>query len=178
MVAPGCYHFVVLKQQHFEVGDKAVYPVHGVAEVVALEQRDVGGSKVPVYILKILDTGLKIMVPTTNAGSVGLRDLITSKQVKEVYSILKSRDIPRDTQTWNRRYREYMEKIKTGSVFEIAEVLRDLCVLRTTKELSFGERKMLETARGLIIKELALAKGVGDDKIGADIDAIFQPAAA
>jgi CarD family transcriptional regulator len=167
-----------LKPQNFAVGDKAVYPVHGVAEVVALEQRDVGGSKVPVYILKILDSGLKIMVPTTNAGSVGLRDLITSKQVKEVYSILKSRDIPRDTQTWNRRYREYMEKIKTGSVFEIAEVLRDLCVLRMTKELSFGERKMLENSRTLIIKELALAKGVGDEKIGAEIDAIFQPAAA
>ncbi len=167
-----------MKEQHFEVGDKAVYPVHGVAEVVALEQRDVGGNKVPVYILKVLETGLRIMVPTTNAGSVGLRDLITSKQVKEVYSILKSRDVPRDTQTWNRRYREYMEKIKTGSVFEIAEVMRDLCVLRTTKELSFGERKMLDTARGLIIKELALAKGVGDDKIGAEIDAIFQPAAA
>ena len=155
-----------------------MYPVHGVAEVVGLENRDVGGSKIPVYILKILDTGMKIMVPTTNAGSVGLRDLITSKQVKEVYSILKSRDIPRDTQTWNRRYREYMEKIKTGSVFEIAEVMRDLCVLRTTKELSFGERKMLDTARGLIIKELALAKGVGDDKIGAEIDALFLPAAA
>jgi CarD family transcriptional regulator len=167
-----------LKQQPFEVGDKAVYPVHGVAEVVALEQRDVGGSKIPVYILKILDTGMKIMVPTTNAGSVGLRDLITSKQVKEVYSILKSRDVPRDTQTWNRRYREYMEKIKTGSVFEIAEVLRDLCVLRLTKELSFGERKMLDTARGLLVKELALAKGVGDDKIAGEIDTIFQPAAA
>lgn len=167
-----------MKQQHFAVGDKAVYPVHGVAEVVGLEQRDVGGNKVPVYILKILDTGMKIMVPTTNAGSVGLRDLISSKQVKEVYSILKARDIPRDTQTWNRRYREYMEKIKTGSVFEIAEVLRDLCVLRTTKELSFGERKMLDTARGLIVKELALAKGVGDDKIATEIDQIFQPAAA
>jgi CarD family transcriptional regulator len=167
-----------LKEQHFEVGDKAVYPVHGVAEVVGLEQRDVGGSKIPVYILKIIDTGMKIMVPTTNAGSVGLRDLITSKQVKEVYSILKSRDVPRDTQTWNRRYREYMEKIKTGSVFEIAEVLRDLCVLRLTKELSFGERKMLDTARGLLVKELALAKGVADDKIAGEIDSIFQPAAA
>jgi CarD family transcriptional regulator len=165
-------------KQQFQIGDKAVYPVHGVAEVVALEQRDIGGSQTPVYILKILDTGLKIMVPTTNAGSVGLRDLITSKQVKEVYSILKSRDIPRDTQTWNRRYREYMEKIKTGSVFEIAEVLRDLCVLRATKELSFGERKMLDTARGLLIKELALAKGVSDDKIAADIDQIFAVAAA
>jgi len=165
-------------KQQFSVGDKAVYPVHGVAEVVALEQRDIGGNQTSVYILKILDTGLKIMVPTMNAASVGLRELISAKQVKEVYSILKSRDVPRDTQTWNRRYREYMEKIKTGSVFEIAEVLRDLCVLRTTKDLSFGERKMLETARGLLIKELALAKNVGEDKIGAEIDAIFAPAAA
>ena len=146
--------------------------------MVALEQRDIGGSKTPVYILKIIDTGLKIMVPTINAGSVGLRDLINSKQVKEVYSILKSRDVPRDTQTWNRRYREYMEKIKTGSVFEIAEVLRDLCVLRLSKELSFGERKMLDTARGLLTKELAIAKGVGEDKISGEIDAMFAPAAA
>ncbi|MEO8845115.1 MAG: CarD family transcriptional regulator [Kofleriaceae bacterium] len=165
-------------KQAFSVGDKAVYPVHGVAEVMALEDRDIGGSTTPVYILRIIDTGMKIMVPTTNAGSVGLRDLITSKQVKEVIEILKSRDIPRDTQTWNRRYREYMEKIKTGSVFEIAEVLRDLCVLRKTKELSFGERKMLDTARGLLTKELALAKGVGEDKIAAEIEAIFAQAAA
>ena len=162
----------------FAVGDKAVYPVHGVAEVVGVETRDIGGNQTAVYILRIIDTGMKIMIPTTNAGSVGLRELINSKQVKEVYSILKSRDVPRDTQTWNRRYREYMEKIKTGSVFEIAEVLRDLCVLRVTKELSFGERKMLETARGLLVKELAIAKGVGEDKISQEIDAIFAPAAA
>jgi CarD family transcriptional regulator len=166
-----------LKQQ-FVVGDKAVYPVHGVAEVVALEQRDIGGTKVPVYVLKILESGLKIMVPTTNAGTVGLRELITQREVKDVYAILRSRDVPRDTQTWNRRSREYMEKIKTGSVFEIAEVLRDLCVLRRTKDLSFGERKMLETARGLLVKELALAKGVSDEKIGIEIDSIFAQAAA
>ncbi len=155
-----------------------MYPVHGVAEVVALEQRDIGGSQTPVYILKILETGMKIMIPTINAGSVGLRDLITPKQVKEVFTILKARDIPRDTQTWNRRYREYMEKIKTGSVFEIAEVMRDLCVLRATKDLSFGERKMLDTARGLLIKELALAKGVPEDKLAAEVDALFAIAAA
>ena len=125
-------------RQSFQVGDKAVYPVHGVAEVVSLESRDIGGSSTSVYILQILETGLKIMVPVTNAGTVGLREIITSKQVKEVYAILKSRDVPRDTQTWNRRYREYMEKIKTGSVFEIAEVLRDLSVLRSTKDLSFA----------------------------------------
>jgi len=167
-----------LKHQQFAVGDKAVYPVHGVAEVVALEQRDIGGNKTSVYILKVMDTGLKIMVPTTNAGSVGLRDLITAKQVKEVYAILRSRDVPRDTQTWNRRYREYMEKIKTGSVFEIAEVMRDLAVLRVSKELSFGERRMLDTARGLLVKELAIAKSVAEDKIAGEIDAIFAQAAA
>ncbi len=165
-------------KQAFTVGSKAVYPVHGVAEVVGLEQRDIGGSQTAVYILKIIDTGMKIMVPTVNAGSVGLRELITSKQVKEVFEILKCRDIPRDTQTWNRRYREYMEKIKTGSVFEIAEVMRDLSVLRATKDLSFGERKMLETARGLLVKELALAKGVTEDKILAEVDTIFAVAAA
>ena len=156
-------------KQQFAVGDKAVYPVHGVAEVMALEQRDIGGNKTAVYILKVLDTGLKIMVPTSNAGSVGLRDLITSKQVKEVYSILKSRDIPRDTQTWNRRYREYMDKIKTGSVFEIAEVLRDLYLLRSDKDLSFGERKMLDSARSLLVKEISIAKSVTEAVVEADL---------
>ncbi len=165
-------------KQAFAVGDKAVYPVHGVAEVVALESRDIGGNQTNVYILKVIETGMRIIVPTTNAVSVGLRDLITSKQVKEVYSILKARDIPRDMQTWNRRYREYMEKIKTGSVFEIAEVMRDLSVLRVSKELSFGERKMLDNARSLLVRELALAKDVPEDKIAEEIDAIFAQAAA
>ncbi len=165
-------------KQQFQVGDKAVYPVHGVAEVVAFEKRDIGGAQTSVYILKILETGLKIMVPTANAGAVGLRELIAAKQVKEVYAILKSRDVPRDTQTWNRRYREYMEKIKTGSVFEIAEVLRDLCVLRATKDLSFGERRMLETARALLVKEIAIAKGAPEDKVAAEVDALFSKQAA
>jgi CarD family transcriptional regulator len=166
-----------LKQQ-FAIGEKAVYPVHGVAEVVAMENRDIGGANTAVYILKILETGLKIMVPTANAATVGLRELIGAKQVKEVYAILKSRDVPRDTQTWNRRYREYMEKIKTGSIFEIAEVLRDLCVLRTTKDLSFGERRMLENARMLLVKEIACAKGTPEAKVAEEIDAMFSKAAA
>ena len=162
----------------FRVGDLAVYPAHGVAQIVGIETREISGNKQTFYILKILENGMKIMIPTRNAGAVGLRELIRADEVDEVFAILKSREVAVEGQTWNRRYREYMEKIKTGSVFEIAEVLRDLCVLRTTKELSFGERKMLETARSLITKELALAKGVGDDKIAGEIDQIFQPAAA
>lgn len=163
-------------KQQFQVGDKAVYPVHGVAEVVAFEKRDIGGAQTSVYILKILETGLKIMVPTANAGAVGLRELIAAKQVKEVYAILKSRDVPRDTQTWNRRYREYMEMLNSGSPVEVAKVLRDLSRLRTDKELSFGERRLLEQARGLLVTELALAKRVKEARIEQDIDALLPPA--
>src|SRR5262249_39922989 len=157
----------------FNVGDKAVYPAHGVAEVVGLETREIGGNKQTFYILKILETGMKIMVPTRNVQAVGLREIISETDVKEVYSILKSKEIAVEGQTWNRRYREYMDKIKTGSVFEIAEVLRDFCILRSTKEVSFGERKMLDTARQLLVKELAIAKGTKEAKIEQEIDKIF-----
>jgi CarD family transcriptional regulator len=162
----------------FRVGDLAVYPAHGVAQIIGVETREISSSKQTFYILKILDNGMKIMIPTKNAGAVGLRELIREDEVDEVFEILKSREVSVEGQTWNRRYREYMEKIKTGSVFEIAEVLRDLCVLRVTKDLSFGERRMLDTARSLLIKEIALAKGVEEIKVGAEIDQIFSAAAA
>ena len=157
----------------FNVGDKAVYPAHGVAEVVGLETREIGGNKTIFYILKILDTGMKIMIPKGNVGTVGLRDIINPADVKEVYNILKSKEIAVEGQTWNRRYREYMDKIKTGSVFEIAEVLRDLSLLKATKDLSFGERKMLDTARTLLVKELAIAKGTKELKIEQELEKIF-----
>ena len=157
----------------FRVGDKAVYPAHGVAEVVGLETREIGGNKTTFYILKILETGMKIMIPTRNVTAVGLREVISEEDVKEVYSILKSKEIAVEGQTWNRRYREYMDKIKTGSVFEIAEVLRDLSLLKNSKDLSFGERKMLDTARQLLVKELAIAKHTKEAKIEQELDRIF-----
>src|SRR3954452_14799923 len=113
------------------------------------------------------------MIPTRNAGAVGLRELIRADEVDEVFAILKSREVAVEGQTWNRRYREYMEKIKTGSVFEIAEVLRDLSLLKFEKDLSFGERKMLDTARSLLIRELAVAKSAKEEKIEAELEKIF-----
>src|SRR5512144_1337678 len=142
----------------FRVGDLAVYPAHGVAQIVGIETREISGNKQTFYILKILENGMKIMIPTRNAGAVGLRELIRADEV----------------QTWNRRYREYMEKIKTGSVFEIAEVLRDLQRLKGDKELSFGERKMLDTARTLLIKEIAVATKSKEVKIEEKLDRIFS----
>ena len=165
-------------QTSFKTGDKAVYPGQGVGEVMGIEHTEVAGQRQSFYVLRILENGMRIMIPINKVGSVGLREIISEEDVKQVYAILREKDISVDSTTWNRRYREYMEKIKTGSVFEIAEVMRDLSVLRATKDLSFGERKMLETARGLLTKEVAIAKGVGEDKISAEIDQIFAPAAA
>jgi CarD family transcriptional regulator len=164
------------QQQIFKVGDIAVYPAHGVTTVHSIESREISGQKQKFYILKVMDNGMTIMVPTTNVRAVGLREVIGDEEVEIVYEILKERDIAIDNQTWNRRYREYMDKIKTGSVYEISEVLRDLSLLRFEKELSFGERKMLDTARTLLIKELAIAQTREEPDIAEEIDALFESA--
>ena len=158
----------------FEIGDLAVYPAHGVGRIEAIETREISGDKQDFYIMKILENNMIIMIPVDNVESVGLRDIIDVGEVPKVYEIMKKRDIPADNQTWNRRYREYMEKIKTGSVFEVAEVLRDLYLLKVEKDLSFGERKMLDTAQGLLLKELSIAKKTDEGAIMSDINTIFN----
>ena len=117
---------------------------------------------------------MKVMVPKQNAEAVGLRKLVGRDEVDEVYTVLKRRGGKISTATWNRRYREYMEKINTGSLVEIATVLRDLCLLRTDKQLSSGEREMLETARQLLVQELALAKGQEETVVADELDALFS----
>ena len=157
----------------FKVGDSAVYPAHGVAIVKRIEERDVGGKKRSFYVLQVVENQMTIMVPMENAAAVGLREIISSKDVSNVYKILKKRDVKIDQTTWNRRYREYSEKIKTGSVYEIAEVLRNLFLLRHTKDLSFGERKMLDQAKQLLVKEISLAKQAKEDIVEQEIQTIF-----
>lgn len=161
------------RQREFKVGDKAVYPALGVAEVVSIEEKDIAGNRQKFYVLKILDTDRKIMVPVKNAESVGLRSPISEAEIREIFSILKERTIAFDNQTWNRRYRGFMDKIKTGSVFDVAEVMRDLYRLKAEKSLSFGERRMLETARSLIVKEIAVARKKSEDRIQLEIEKIF-----
>jgi len=159
----------------FKIGDLAVYPAHGVGVIERVESKEYGGCRQDFYVMRILDNGMIIMIPTENVDNVGLRDIIGRSEVDELFSILKRRDMAVDNQTWNRRYREYMEKIKTGSVFEVAEVYRDLNVLKSEKDLSFGERKMLDTARNLLVKEISLARSVDEDQVLRDLDGIFTP---
>ncbi len=157
----------------FSIGDLAVYPAHGVGVIEKIESQEISGCCQDFYVMRILENDMKIMIPTGNVNNVGLRELIGKSEVPKLYNILKKRDVIVDNQTWNRRYRDYMEKIKTGSVYEVAEVYRDLLMLKTEKELSFGERKMLDTARSLLVKEISLAKKVEETQIEKDLDKIF-----
>lgn len=158
----------------FNVGDLAVYPAHGVGVIEAIEQKSIGGAEHTFYIMRILENDMKIMIPQSNAENVGLRQVISDEDVERVYSILQDKDVTFTPQTWNRRYREYMEKIKTGSIFDLAAVLRDLYILQMDKPLSFGERKMLDTARNLLIKEISIAKQKDEEEIAEGIESIFQ----
>jgi CarD family transcriptional regulator len=157
----------------FKVGDKAVYPAQGVAEVIRIEEKDIAGIRQQFYVLRILDTDRKIMVPVANAGAVGLREVISELEIREIFDILRERTLGFDNQTWNRRYRGFMDKIKTGSIYDVAEVLRDLYRLKTDKQLSFGERRMLDTARTLIVKEIAIARKQTEEQVKTEIEAIF-----
>ena len=158
----------------FKVGDNAVYPSHGVGVVRGVQEKDIGGRKKYFYILQLLESGSTILIPTDKVKDVGLRAIIAKKDVPKIYKILKTKEVTVDNQTWNRRYREYMEKIKTGSVYEIAEVLRDLYRLKLDKDLSFGERKMLDTAKSLLVKELSLAQQIREDVVENELKEIFE----
>ncbi|MFO8165455.1 MAG: CarD family transcriptional regulator [Thermodesulfobacteriota bacterium] len=154
----------------FKVGDLAVYPAHGVGIIEKIENREISGCQENFYVLRILENNMVIMIPSSNTQHVGLRELIDHTEVSKIFSILKNRDMyVDDNQTWNRRYRDYLEKIKSGSVFEVAEVYRDLSTIKQDKELSFGERKMLDTARSLLVKEISLAKNMKEEDVEKDI---------
>ena len=158
----------------FKIGDKAVYPSHGVGIIEDIKCKVISGSKRMFYVMRIVDKDMTIMIPTDNAQSVGLREIIDKKEVPKIFRILAEKNVEVDCQTWNRRYREYMEKIKSGSVFEVAEVLRDLFHLKGDKDLSFGERQMLDLAQNLLVRELAIAKNISEDKMRIRLLSIFS----
>ena len=132
----------------FKVGDMAVHPSHGVGEVERMEDRDFGGSKnTSCYVIKIRDTGLKVMIPPEAVQRVGLRPVMKKKEAQKILDILKAPEVAVDVQPWNRRFRAYTEMLKSGLPSEIAKVLRDMYRLKFDKDLSFGERRLLDQAR-------------------------------
>ena len=164
------------KIKEFKVGDLAVYPAHGVGRINSIETKIVNGETHDFYMMKIIENEMTIMIPTWNVEQVGLRDVINKEDISKIYEVMKKRQTSTaETQTWNRRYREYMDKIKTGSLYDVAEVFRDLSLLKLTKDLSFGERKLYDTAQTLLVMELSTARNTDEKTIMSEMESLFPP---
>jgi CarD family transcriptional regulator len=160
----------------FKVGDKCVHPAHGVGVINAIDALELGGTKGMFYRLQIIDNGLRLLVPVAAAGSAGLRPIMSAKDADKVLDTLKAREVAVDVQPWSRRFRTYTEMVKSGQAIEIAKVLRDISRLRSDKDLSFGERRLLDQARSLLLKELSLAKNIPEEAMSEKLAKMFAEA--
>jgi CarD family transcriptional regulator len=140
----------------FNVGDKIVYPMHGAGVIESIEEREILGQKQNYYVMKMPVGDMKVMIPTINVAGIGIREIIESRDVDKVFEILQDQNV-NVTNNWNKRYRENMSKIKSGNIYEVADVVRILMIREREKGLSTGERKMLNSARQILISELVLA---------------------
>ncbi|MCX7747853.1 MAG: CarD family transcriptional regulator [Clostridia bacterium] len=143
----------------FNIGDRVVYPMHGAGVIESIEEREILGEKHSYYVLKIPVGDMKVMIPTHNVGDIGIREVISTQEVDKVFAVLGDQSCD-ETLNWNKRYRENMTKIKSGNIFEVANVVKSLMLREKEKGLSTGERKMLNSAKQILVSELVLAKGV------------------
>ena len=141
----------------FNVGDKIVYPMHGAGVIESIEEKEILGHKQNYYVMKMPVGDMKVMIPTHNVDGIGIREVIGVCDVDKVYEILQDQNV-NVTNNWNKRYRENMTKIKSGNIYEVADVVRILMIREREKGLSTGERKMLNSARQILISELVLAE--------------------
>jgi CarD family transcriptional regulator len=156
----------------FNIGDKVVYPMHGAGIIEAIEEQEILGEIRKYYIMRMPIGDMKVMIPTNNVGGIGLRQIIDEDGVQKVIGILHDRNNTM-SQNWNHRYRNNLEKIKSGDIYEVAEVVRNLILREQEKGLSTGERKMLENARQILVSELVLAKDTQEENIEIMLDAVF-----
>ncbi|KGG80111.1 CarD family transcriptional regulator [Caloranaerobacter azorensis] len=143
----------------FGIGDKIVYPMHGAGVIEAIEEKEILGKKRKYYVMKMPMGDMKVMVPVDNVDEIGIREVIDSEEVEQVLAVLAD-DRTKMPQNWNRRYRLNMDKIKSGNIYEIASVVRNLMIREREKGLSTGERKMLNNAKQILISEIVLAKNI------------------
>lgn len=155
----------------FQIGDKVVYPNHGVGIIEQISNRTIGASVEKFYLLKIKSSNLKVMVPFQNIASVGLRRVVRNGEIQRILDYLTDGKCESHAD-WKYRYKENSDKMRTGSLLAVACVLKSLLVLNQTKPLSFREKKMLERARYLLVSELAMAKNLND----TDIEALLTKA--
>ncbi len=162
----------------FKVGDVVVYPIHGVARIVNISKEKIGNSDQLCYILeteiKTANEKPVIKLPVDKVESNRVRKIVDEQEVPLIIEVLQKRGMKADSQTWNRRHREYQEKMRSGSIFQAAEVYRDLSLLKETKDLSHGERRLFDQAYNLLIKELSIAKRTEEREIERTLNKIFH----
>ena len=147
----------------FNVGDKIVYPMHGAGTIDAIEEKDILGEKQNYYIIK-MPGEVKVMVPTAKASSVGVRSIINKEEAGKVLEVLEANETAMSN-NWNKRYKENMDKMKTGDIYEIADVVRNLSYKQKEKGLSTGEKKMLNNAKQILVSELVLAEHASENEV-------------
>ena len=148
----------------YNVGDKIVYPMHGAGVIESIEEKEVLGQKQNYYIVKMPIGDMKVMIPIEHTCEIGIREIIDKKEVEKVLSVFCKAENNINS-NWTKRYRENMVKIKSGNIYEVADVVRSLMLRDKEKGLSTGERKMLCSAKQILISELVLAEGVGQKEI-------------
>jgi CarD family transcriptional regulator len=156
----------------FQVGDKVVYPMHGAGIIESIEEREVLGEIRKYYVMHLPVGNMKVFVPLNSVGSLGLRDVIDQSQIETVLAVLQSENVP-TTLAWNRRYRANLEKIKSGDILEVAEVVRSLSYREKEKGLSTGEKKMYENACQILVSELVLADASKEDDVRSWLDKVL-----
>jgi len=157
----------------FNVGDRVVYPNHGAGTIVSVETKEILGDEKQYYIMKLPIGEMKVMIPVEKVEEIGIRNVISEEEADEVLGLLKG-DKSKMSQNWNRRFRANMEKLKTGDIYEVAEVVRNLTIRDHEKGLSTGEKKMLNNSRQILISELVLSKDLQEEEVEELIGDVFN----
>lgn len=157
----------------FDVGDKVVYPMHGAGVIEGIEEKEILGEKKKYFVMRMPIGDMKVMVPMENVDHIGLRQVVGNEAVNRVMDIMGEREI--DLQSnWNQRYRANMDKMKSGDIYELADVVRNLMIRDRSKGLSTGERKMLDQAKQILISELALVKDMDSKEVFSMLDGLVK----
>ena len=152
----------------FNVGDKIVYPMHGAGTIDSIEEKDILGEKQAYYIIK-MPGEVKVMIPTNKADQVGVRNVINKEEASKVMTVLGENETEM-SQNWNKRYRDNMDKMKSGDIYEVADVVRNLSFKQKEKGLSTGEKKMLSNAKQILVSELVLAEHASQEEVEKLVD--------
>jgi len=164
---------ILMSKSAFRVGDKVVYPHHGAAVIEGMQERVIEGETREYWVLRLSYGDLTLMVPTDGADEVGLRGVVPKNELEQVYKVLQSKKQAPAPSNWSRRFKSHVEKLRSGDIYQVAEVVRNLSNRDKDKGLSAGEKRMLTKARQILVSELTFAAGVKEEKAEAMLDEIL-----